>query len=226
MNILNIEHVSIAYDREKDFAVEDVSLQVDQGEYVCLIGSNGSGKSTLLKGIVGLAPVTKGHITLNIPPDKYAYMGQVNQIEKNFPATVWEVVLSGTQKQGSGIPFYKSKDKEIARWAMETFEVESMAGKRIGHLSGGQQQRVLLARAFCRNPQLLILDEPCAGLDPEITADFYQLLGKLNEEKDVTIVMASHDMGQVATSATRIIVMNRTKEFDGSNSEWVRRNQQ
>lgn len=225
MSILEVKNVSIAYDREKECAIEDISFEIENGEYVCLIGSNGSGKSTLMKGLVGLVPLTKGEVIKHISPEEYAYMGQVNMIDKNFPATVWEVVLSGTQKRDRRLPFYTKKDKVKAQEALETFEIEALAGRRIGNLSGGQQQRVLLARAFCRNPKLLLLDEPCAGLDPVITEEFYRLLGRLNQERDMTIVMASHDMEQVAAYATRVIVMNRTKEFDGSITAWKEVNQ-
>ena len=221
--ILSVKNVSIAYDREKEYAVEDVSFDIIKGEYVCLIGSNGSGKSTLLKGIVGLVPIARGSVERHIPPDAFAYMGQIQMIEKNFPATVSEVVLSGTQKRGLRLPFYSKKDKETALKAMELFDIREMANRRIGNLSGGQQQRVLLARAFCRNPELLLLDEPCAGLDPKITEEFYHILGRINRENGVTILMASHDMEQVASYASRVIVMNQTKEFDGSSAEWLRR---
>ena len=221
--ILDIDHVSIAYDRAQEYAVEDVSFSVHRGEYICLIGSNGSGKSTLMKSIVGLVPITKGSVNLKIAPDAFAYMGQINQIEKGFPATVWEVVLSGTQKREKRLPFYTKKDKEVAKRAMETFDILPMANRRIGNLSGGQQQRVLLARAFCRNPQLLILDEPCAGLDQKITEEFYNILDHLNKEKDVTILMASHDMAQVSSYASRVIVMNQKMEFDGDANEWLGR---
>ena len=207
--ILSISGVSIAYDNEKRFAVEDVSFDVDYGEYVCLIGSNGSGKSTLLKGIVGLVPVTKGNVVWDITPNQFAYMAQTNMIDRQFPATVREIVLSGTQESGRRLPFYTKRDKEKAAKAMEDFEIMPLAGRRIGDLSGGQQQRVLLARAFCADPKLLILDE-----------EFYKLLSRCNKERHVTIVMASHDMEQVETYASRVIIMNQTMEFDGSVKEW------
>lgn len=221
--ILKLENVSIAYDNEKRFAACDVSFKIQSGEYVCLIGSNGSGKSTLMKGIVGLVPVTKGSIVLGIKPEEYAYMAQTNMIDRQFPATVWEVILSGTQKKSGRLPFYTKQDKQKAKEAMETFEITDMKDKRIGELSGGQQQRVLLARAFCRNPKLLILDEPCAGLDPAITEEFYKLLSVYNKKSHVTILMASHDMEQVETYASRVIIMNQTMEFDGSVREWHNR---
>lgn len=224
--LLKVDHVSVAYDREKEYAVEDVSFTVRQGEYVCLIGSNGTGKSTLMKSIVGLVPVSEGKIQLNIPHEAFAYMGQVNAIEKSFPATVEEVVLSGTQKAGRRLPFYTKEDRATAKAAMEAFEITPLMRRRIGNLSGGQQQRVLLARAFCRNPKLLILDEPCAGLDEQITEEFYALLDRLNKKNGVTILMASHDMTQVSTYASRVIVMHHRMIFDGDAQEWLGRKEQ
>ncbi len=220
MSLLEIRDVSVAYDYEREYAIEHVSFAIDDGEYVCLIGSNGSGKSTLLKGLVGLVPLSKGEVDRHISLEQCAYMGQDNLIEKDFPATAWEVVLSGTQKRDRVFPFYTKRDRQKAQEALEIFEVSDLGAKRIGNLSGGQQRRVLLARAFCRDPKLLILDEPCAGLDPAITEEFYGLLGRLNRERHMTILMASHDLEQVASCATRVIVMNRTIEFDGSIEKW------
>jgi len=220
MELLKLEQVSIAYDTEKEYAARDVSFSVCSGDYLCLIGSNGSGKSTLIKGIVGLVPITKGKIQHYLSKNEYAYLSQYNMIEQSFPATVMEVVLSGTQQQKKQFPFYTKADKMAAKEAMEMFGVSSFAERRIGNLSGGQQQRVLLARAFCRKPKLLILDEPCTGLDPVMTKEFYEILKYLNEKEQITIVMASHDMDQVEYYANRVIVLNQTVEFDGTVDQW------
>lgn len=220
MDLLTVDHVSIAYDNERDYAVEDVSFTVREGEYICLIGSNGSGKSTLLKGITGLVKVTRGNIEYPINKDGYAYLSQSHLIDRNFPATVYEVILSGTQRRDKWSPFYTKADKKMAAEAMEMFGVTQFKDRRIGHLSGGQQQRVLLARAFCRQPKLLLLDEPCAGLDPEMTKEFYQILDRLNKEKKIAVLMASHDMDQVENYAGRVIVMDQTVEFDGTVQQW------
>ena len=186
MTILEVKDVSVIYSDDKRVAVEHASFKIEAGEYACIIGSNGSGKSTLVKGIVGLVPITSGQVIHQLSPEQYAYLSQITEIERDFPATVREVVL-------------------------------------IGNLSGGQKQRVLLARALCREPKLLILDEPCAGLDPAITAEFYSLIDHINKEQGVTILMVSHDLDQVEQYASHIIMMNQTVEFDGDHDAWCRR---
>ena len=204
MELLKVENVSIAYDHERDFAVENVSFSVRDGEYICIVGSNGSGKSTLIKGIAGLIGVSRGSIHRPLPIEGYAYLSQNHMIDKDFPATVAEVVLSGTQKQGKRLPFYTRSDRKTAAQVMAMMGIDEFAGRRIGNLSGGQQQRVLLARAFCRDPKLLLLDEPCAGLDPAMTREFYGILDRLNREKHIAVLMVSHDLEQVRQYAHRV----------------------
>ena len=222
MELLKVENVSIAYDHERDFAVENVSFSVRAGEYICIVGSNGSGKSTLIKGIAGLIGVSRGSIHRPLPIEGYAYLSQNHMIDKDFPATVAEVVLSGTQKQGKRLPFYTRSDRKTAAQVMAMMGIDEFAGRRIGNLSGGQQQRVLLARAFCRDPKLLLLDEPCAGLDPAMTREFYDILDRLNREKHIAVLMVSHDLEQVRQYAHRVIVMDQTVEFDGTRDEWLK----
>lgn len=222
MELLKVENVSIAYDHERDFAVENVSFSVRDGEYICIVGSNGSGKSTLIKGIAGLIGVSRGSIHRPLPIEGYAYLSQNHMIDKDFPATVAEVVLSGTQKQGKRLPFYTRSDRKTAAQVMAMMGIDEFAGRRIGNLSGGQQQRVLLARAFCRDPKLLLLDEPCAGLDPAMTREFYGILDRLNREKHIAVLMVSHDLEQVRQYAHRVIVMDQTVEFDGTRDEWLK----
>ena len=223
MAILEVRDVSIIYSDDKRVAVEHTSFKIEAGEYACIIGSNGSGKSTLVKGIVGLVPVTSGQIELSLSPEQYAYLSQVTDIERDFPATVREVVLTGKQKSGRRFPFYTKEDRKQAAEAMEILNISELANYRIGNLSGGQKQRVLLARALCRNPKLLILDESCAGLDPAITAEFYELIDTINRKQGVTVLMVSHDLEQVEQYASHIILMNQTVEFDGDNEAWCHR---
>ena len=158
-----------------------------------------------------------------LSPEQYAYLSQITEIERDFPATVREVVLTGMQRSARRFLFYTREDKKKAAEAMEMLSISDLADYRIGNLSGGQKQRVLLARALCREPKLLILDEPCAGLDPAITAEFYSLIDHINKEQGVTILMVSHDLDQVEQYASHIIMMNQTVEFDGDHDAWCRR---
>lgn len=217
MAILTSKNLSVEYNRIT--ALSDITLNIEKGEYLCLLGNNGSGKSTFIKTAVGLIKPTKGEVKINLPNDKVSYLPQQNIAERDFPATVREIVLTGTQKQGKSRPFYTKNDREDAERAMEQMGITQIAKKRIGDLSGGQQQRAMLARAICRSPELLILDEPCAGLDVNISREIYSILLELNK-KGVTIIMASHDMEEIGKYGNRFIVLNQKLEFDGNNQEW------
>ena len=208
MSILEVRDVSIIYSDDKRVAVEHASFKIEAGEYACIIGSNGSGKSTLVKGIVGLVPVTSGEVIHALSPEQYAYLSQITEVERDFPATVREVVLTGMQRSGRRFPFYTREDRKKAADAMETLDITDLADYRIGNLSGGQKQRVLLARALCR--------------EPAITAEFYSLIDHINKKQGVTILMVSHDLDQVEQYASHIIMMNQTVEFDGDHEAWCR----
>lgn len=218
MNILSVKDLTVSYGRVP--ALENVSLDVEEGQYLCLVGNNGSGKSTLLKAVMGLVPFDKGSISTPLSPDEISYLPQQNPVEKGFPATVKEVVLTGTQKSGKRLcTFYSKEDKELAHRAIETMGIEKIASKRVGCLSGGQQQRVMIARSICRNPRLLFLDEPCAGLDAQISAEIYTMLKEFNK-RGMTVVMVSHDMEEIGKYADRVVVINQKIEFDGNAEAW------
>lgn len=218
MDVLKAENVEISYGSVT--AVSDVSFTVKEGDYFCIAGSNGSGKSTLLKGIVNLAPIKRGHLHLFLSKEEISYLSQTNLADRDFPATVWEIILSGTQKSGKKLPFYSAEDKKKAEGSMLRLGMERFKNTRIGALSGGQQQRVLLARALCRSPKLMLLDEPFAGLDSAITGELYELYKDLNQS-GVTIVMASHDYEAIGRYASRVMMMNNSRaEFVGTAAEW------
>ena len=167
-----------------------------------------------------MIPLAGGRVALETGPDGAVYVPQVEGADRDFPATVWEIVLTGTQRRGRRIPFYTRSDKEAAKAALSAFEISDLAGRRIGKLSGGQMQRVLLARAMCRGPKLLLLDEPCSGLDADSRRGFYELLARLNRERRTTIVMVSHDLDEVAARASRVAVMARRLLFMGTPDAW------
>ena len=218
---LSVRNVTLGYGGAA--VVEDVSFDLIRGEILCLIGANGSGKSTLIKGILGLIPVHKGEISLKCGRDSLAYLAQLNTADRDFPATVREIVLSGTQTKGRRIPFYTRKDKEQAEEAMKLLKIDHFAARRIGNLSGGQQQRVLLARAIARRPEVLILDEPCSALDPAITEELYQLFSSLRDTLGLSILLSTHDWDYVSRSGDRVLELSQKLEFLGDRDEWLRR---
>lgn len=218
--MLEVNGVSLAYDGVT--AVSGASFSLYGGENICLVGVNGSGKSTLIKGILGLMPLSAGRVDMAVGRDKVGYLSQINAVDRNFPATVGEIVLSGVQKRHGSIPFYSKEDRRAAARAMSLLKIEEFAGRRIGSLSGGQQQRALLARALAKDPELLILDEPCSALDPEITLELYDLFDSLKRELSLTVLISTHDWDYAERSADRVIVINRSIEFSGSVDDWKR----
>ena len=207
MNLVEIKNVKVTYNGHT--AIKDISFNVKQGEYICLIGENGSGKSTLIKTIVGLNKKDSGEIILNIDSDKISYLEQNNLSDINFPATAKEIILTGVQKNRKKL-FYSKDDYNKFDDICELLGIKEIVNKQISEMSGGQRQRVMLARALIREPELLILDEPCSGLDVNITKDFYELLDKLNKEKNLTIIMATHDLDEIKSKSVRIIKLATT----------------
>jgi zinc transport system ATP-binding protein len=218
MRLVEYKNVTIDYGNIR--AVSNASFVIDENEYICMIGSNGSGKSTVLKSLFNLVHLNQGKINLLIEKAQVSYVPQINMAIRDFPATVFEIVITGTQKKQKRLPFYTKKDIKTANDAMELLGISDIAAKRIGELSGGQQQRVMLARAMCRDPKLLVLDEPCASLDPMISVQLNNLLEMLNKEKGIAIFMASHNLSEITTHASRIIVLDKVIKFDGSVDEY------
>ena len=218
--MMTLNDVSLGYGGRP--VIENVSFRLKKGENLCLVGANGSGKSTLIKGILGLIPVLGGRIDRACGLGQVAYLAQIHTTDRDFPATVREIVLSGTQRSGK-LPFYTRKDREQAGHAMACLKIEALAGKRIGQLSGGQQQRVLLARAIARNPELIILDEPCSALDPDMTGELYALLDSLKRELNLTMIISTHDWDYVRDYADSVLELGRSVEFIGPAADWIAR---
>ena len=214
-----LDNVSLGYEGRP--VIENISFSLRRGENLCLVGANGSGKSTLIKGILGLIPAQKGTIDVKCGLNRVSYLAQIHAGDRDFPATVREIVLSGTQMSGRRLPFYTKRDRAQAAEAMERLKIAAFAGRRIGQLSGGQQQRVLLARAIARQPEPLILDEPCSALDPEITAEMYGLFDQLKRELGLTMLISTHDWAYVRRAADRVLELGRRVEFIGTAREWM-----
>lgn len=213
------EGVSLRY--EEQVAAEDVSLQVCKGDYLSILGENGSGKSTLMKALLGLKKPYAGTITYHgIEPDQIGYLPQQTVVQRDFPATVQEVVRSGCLNKSGLRPFYSAAQKKAAASNMERLGISGIAGKSYRALSGGQQQRVLLARALCATQAMLLLDEPVTGLDPVAQADFYQLIQHLNEKHGITIIMVTHDIHNALQYSNRILHLKQKILFCGSRDDY------
>lgn len=218
--ILSCRDVTVAYDSK--IAVDHVSFEVNEGEYVCIVGENGSGKSTLLKSILGLVPLKCGSVSFGpkVHRKRLGYLPQQTNIQKDFPASVYEVVLSGCLNRRGLKPFYSKADKEQAMHHMERLGIGDFKKRSFSALSGGQQQRVLLARALCATDKLLLLDEPVTGLDPLVTEELYQLIEQLNRDLGVTVIMVSHDISSSIQYADKILHINQSLLFYGDTKSY------
>lgn len=210
---LTCNALSIGY--EGNMIAENLNFQVNQGDYLCILGQNGAGKSTLMKTILGLKAPLAGEIVLGdgLLRHEFSYLTQQSQIQKDFPASVWEIVLSGCQNRAGWRPFYNQEEKAYASGILAELGMTEFKKTCFRELSGGQQQRVLLARAFCATQKILFLDEPVSGLDQNISADFYTQIQKFNAEKNVTIIMISHDIQTALQYATHILHIGKNRFF-------------
>ena len=195
--------------------VEHLSFTIKKGDYLCIVGENGAGKSTLLRAILGLLKPLSGSIILGdgLQRREIGYLPQQTFVQRDFPASVREVVLSGCQGRCGLRPFYNREEKQIAEKAMEQMEIAGLAETCYRDLSGGQQQRVLLARALCASDKLLVLDEPVSGLDPKMAETMYRLVARINREMGITIIMISHDVREAIPYATHILHMDQDYFF-------------
>ena len=202
---LTCQKLCVGYDGKS--VLQDLSFQVFAGDYLCIVGENGSGKSTLMKTILGLQMPVSGRILMGdgLRKNEIGYLPQQSQVQKDFPASAREIVLSGCQGRCGSRPFYNKEEKQLASDAMDKMQITRLARRCYRKLSGGQQQRVLLARALCATQKMLLLDEPVSGLDPKVTAEMYALIQKLNYEDGITVVMISHDLNAALQYASHIL---------------------
>ena len=202
---LTCQKLCVGYDGKS--VLQDLNFEVFAGDYLCIVGEKGSGKSTLMKTILGLQTPISGSILTGdgLRKNEIGYLPQQTQVQKDFPASVREIVLSGCQGRCGSRPFYNREEKKLAVDTMEKMQVAPLAKRCYRTLSGGQQQRVLLARALCATQKMLLLDEPVSGLDPKVTAEMYALIQKLNYEDGITVVMISHDLNAALQYASHIL---------------------
>lgn len=223
MTLLEIKDLSLGYDGK--IVVSGLNFTVESGDFLCVLGENGSGKSTLVKAILGLKSAYSGHIHFaeGFSRREIGYMPQKTEVQRDFPAGVFEVVLSGCQGAMGLKPFYTRAEKRRAEAAVERLEIADIKNECYRNLSGGQQQRVLLARALCSADKLILLDEPTTALDPRATAEFYKIIGSLNRDEGVTVMMVSHDTAGALENSTKVLHLGgRESLFFGSTAEYVK----
>lgn len=220
MALLTCNKVSVSY--ENHLAVKEVSFSIERGAFLCIVGENGSGKSTLLKAILKLIPIFKGEVHFEgITTAQIGYLPQQTVVQKDFPASVGEVVLSGCLSRRGWHPFYTRQDKTLATQKLKQLGLLGLKNASYRDLSGGQQQRVLLARALCATDQLIFLDEPVTGLDPVVTDEFYDILESLNRKEGITVVMVTHDIAASVRFATKILHLDTQQRFFGDVSDYL-----
>ena len=212
MAYLTIRNLSLGYDSHA--IAEHLNFTVNPGDYLCIVGENGSGKTTLMKTLLHLKTPIEGEILVGdgLMPNEIGYLPQQTVVQKDFPASVREVVLSGCVARAGLRRFFTAEEKRSADDAMKRMGITALAKRCYRDLSGGQQQRVLLARALCATRKVLLLDEPVSGLDPVVTAELYSLIAELNRE-GITIIMVSHDVGAAVRYASHILHIGETMFF-------------
>lgn len=217
---ITCKNLTLGYDGRS--ILHNLSFSINAGDYFCIVGENGSGKSTLMKTLLHLQPPISGSVLTGdgLKPNEIGYLPQQTLVQRDFPASVREIVLSGCQNRCGIRPFYNKAEKALARAAMEKMMIGQLSGRCYRELSGGQQQRVLLARALCATRKVLLLDEPVSGLDPKVTAEMYQLIEELNQNDGITIIMISHDITAAVTYASHILHIGQNC-FCGTKQEYV-----
>ena len=218
---IECKNLALSYDGKT--VLRDVSFFANRGDYLCIVGENGSGKSTLVRALLGLKRPAGGEILFGdgFEQNEIGYLPQQTDIQRDFPASVREVVLSGLLGK-SRSPFYSSADRKKAAENMEKLGISSLASRSFRELSGGQRQRVLLSRALCAASGLLLLDEPAAGLDPLVTKELYELIKSLNREEGMTVIMVSHDLDAALRDAKTIMHLDHSVKYFGPAADYPR----
>lgn len=224
MALLACQDLTLGYDGKE--ILSGLNFKINSGDYLCIVGENGSGKTTLMRTILGLQPPISGKVVVGegFQKNEIGYLPQQTDVQKDFPASVWEIVLSGCQGRCGFRPFYSKEEKQLALDNMERLGITALKKQCYRELSGGQQQRVLLARALCATRKILLLDEPVSGLDPKVTADLYRIIQKLNEE-GTTIIMISHDIDAALLYASHILHIGKDVFF-GTRDAYLKQSSQ
>lgn len=218
--LLEVNNLSLGY--EKQAVINDISFNVDDHDFIIVLGSNGVGKSTLVKGLLGLIKPISGKIKFNT--ENVGYMPQETRVDPNFPASVMEVVLSGFIHKMGARPFYNKEDKKKALEVLEILKIKDLKKKIFSELSGGQRQKVLLARSLCATDKLLILDEPSNNLDQKSKSEFYTTLKHLNEGHGISIMMITHDIDNDSLIGNKVLALSTDGYYFGKTDDYLEAN--
>lgn len=222
MSLIDIKNLSLGYDG--NIVLKNVNLKIEENDFICVVGPNGSGKSTLIKGILGLIKPISGTITFNnLKQNFIGYMPQETKVDSNFPASVLEIVLSGTLNKKSRSLFYTKEDKKLAIKNLKILGIENLKNKHFSELSGGQRQKVLLARSLCATSKLLILDEPSNNLDSKSKKNLYDILTNLNKNYNITIIMITHDLDHNNLIGNKILSLREDDIFYGTTEDFIKK---
>lgn len=221
MSFLEVKDLKIGYDGK--VVAENINFCVNKGDYLCIVGENGSGKTTLITTLLKIKSPLGGSVVLgdDLKRNEIGYLSQQNAIQKDFPASVEEVVSSGCQNSMGWRPYLNKAERKLVSNNMQKLGIEHLAKSCYRELSGGQQQRVLIARALCATKKMLFLDEPVTGLDPKITAETYEIISNVNKTDGITVVMISHDIAMATKYATHILHLSQNPLFFGTKQEYL-----
>ncbi|MBQ9181794.1 MAG: metal ABC transporter ATP-binding protein [Bacilli bacterium] len=222
MSLIKLKNLYLGY--ENKAVLKNINVEIEENDFICIVGPNGAGKSTLVKGILGLIKPLKGRVIYNdLKQNFIGYMPQETKIDSNFPASVFEIVLSGTLNRLGIFSFYTKKEKQIALDNLKLLGIENLKDKHFCDLSGGQRQKVLLARSLCATSKLLILDEPSNNLDSKSKAELYKTIIDLNKNHNITVIMITHDLDHNNLIGNKILSLREDEIFYGTTEEFVRR---
>lgn len=220
--LIKTTDLTLGYDGKE--VIKKLNITIEEDDFICIVGPNGSGKSTLIKGLLGLIKPISGNIQFtNIKQQFIGYMPQETKVNSYFPASVYEIVLSGTLNRLGKKSFYTKKEKDIASDNLKLLKIENLKEQPFSNLSGGQRQKVLLARSLSATTKLLILDEPSNNLDNESKKELYRIITKLNKENHITIIMITHDLDHDNLIGNKILSLRENDIFYGEVDEFVRR---
>lgn len=221
-SLIEVKNLTLGYGSH--VVLKNLNFKIDDGDFVCVVGPNGSGKSTLIKGILGLIKPIKGNVKFNnLKQNFIGYMPQETVVDKNFPASCYEIVLSGTLNRLGFISFYTDNEKKIANESLKLLGISDLKDKNFCDLSGGQRQKVLLARSLCATSKLLILDEPSNNLDSKSKKDLYNIVSDLNKNRGITVIMITHDLDHNNLIGNKILSLREDDVFYGETNEFIRR---